>query len=193
MSNVSRRGFLVAAAACAATAGLPSASAAVSASAEDPPSVPTPAVTLPVTHTAAPAVCTPADNPPVPTSANGKLGTVSAVVSMARLTDVVTLHYTITNVSDAPDTYTVSYTDQVTTLNSVETTIDLQAGQSHSGMMYGSLNHDFVFEVGLSDGTTLGLGPVGSLPNCKTTRRKYPRPVYQPHRRGHHTTLRDAD
>jgi hypothetical protein len=186
MSNVSRRGFLVAAAACAAAAGLPSASA--SASVEDPPDVPTPAVTLPVTYTAAPAVCTPADNPAVQTSANGKLGTVSASVTMARLTDVVTLHYTITNVSDAPDTYTVSYTDQVTTLNSVETTIDLQAGQSQSGVMYGSLNHDFVFEVGLSDGTTLSLGPVGSLPDCKTTRRKYPRPVYQPHRRGHHTT-----
>jgi hypothetical protein len=179
MSNVSRRGFLAVAAACAAVAGLP----ASAARAEDPPAVPTPAESLPITYTAAPAVCTPVAV--VPNSANGQLGTVSAVVKVTRLTDVVTIYYTLTNISDAPDTYTVSYTDQVTTLNSVELTVALDAGQSQSGHLYGSLNHDFVVEVGLSDGSTLSLGPVGDLPTCKVSNRKYPRPIYQPHRRGH--------
>jgi len=155
MSNFSRRRFLITTATCAVAVTLPAAAAAAS-------------------------VCTPNPNPPTPNSASGQLGTVAASVKMTRRMDSTRIRYGLTNVSGAPDSYTVSFTDQITMLSSRAIVIDLQPGQSMSGVMYGSLNHTVVFYVDLSDGTVLSLGPVGELPACELSERKRPRPIYQP-------------
>ena len=170
MANISRRGFLAAAATCTAAAGLPQTTAYA-----DGPGV------GPVPRTPArPAICIPVDQPPESASASGEQGTVSASVTVSNLTDNVAIYYTISNTSSETDTYTVSYTDQVTTQTSASVQTLLSPGQSFTGLMHGSLNHDFVFTVDLSDGTVLTLGPVGELPVCEGSRRPYPKPIYGP-------------
>ena len=170
MANVSRRGFLIAAAGCATVAGRPA-----SAASGDGPSA-GPIQDAP----ASPPACIPVTQPPDTATASGQQGTVSASVGVTNLNDVVAIYYTITNTSDASDTYTVYYTDQVTSLQSAQFVTDLDSGESFTGLMHGSLNHDFVFTVALSNGTTLTLGPVGELPTCGPTHRKYPKPIYGP-------------
>jgi hypothetical protein len=110
---------------------------------------------------------------------------------MTRRMDSTRIRYGLTNISGAPDSYTVSFTDQVTMLSSRTIDIELQPGQSMSGVMYGSLNHTVVFYVDLSDGTVLSLGPVGELPACELSKRKRPRPIYQPPNR--HAAMRKSN
>lgn len=164
MANISRRGFLVAAAACTAATGLPPADADA---AEPQPRTP-----------ARPAACIPVDQPPESASASGEQGTVSASVTVTNLTDVVAINYTVANTSAETDIYTIYYTDQVTTQTSAAIQTLLKPGQFFNGLMHGSLNHDFVLTVALSDGTILNLGPVGELPVCGGTSRPYPTPIF---------------
>jgi hypothetical protein len=163
MSVLSRRGFLVAAAVCAVSVGT----------------------------AAAPALadCAPATDPVSPMSATGQQGTASVSVELTLLQDVTAIQYTLTNISDAPDIYTVTYNDQVTGRDSRESVIQLPAGGVQSTVVYGSLNHKFTFNVGLSDGTTLTLGPLGTLPACRLSNRKPPTPIYRPGRDMTHATL----
>lgn len=167
MSTVSRRGFLVAAAACAVTLA-PAVSAASSAS----------------------AACTPNPNPAAPLSATGKLGTASVSVRVTEFQDVTAIHYGVTNVGSAADTYLVSYTDTVSGMESGTVTVTLAPGQSQVGVLYGSLSHTFVLYINLSDGSTLELEPVGKVPHCAPTKRKYPRPIHNPGKPRPNTTAR---
>ena len=161
MPPISRRGFLVAAAACAVT----------------------------MTTAAAPAsaACTPSVDPTSPLSATGQQGAASATVTVVRLQDVTALHYIVTNVGTAAGTFTVLYTDQTTMLTSAVVTVALDPGATRTGVLYGSLNHKFTLSVGLPDGTTLTIGPVGTLPSCRQTKRKRPTPIYKPGRGMAHT------
>lgn len=161
MPPISRRGFLVAAAACA--------------------------VTLTTAAAPASAACTPATDAVSPGAASGSQGAASATVTVSRLQDVTALHYSVTNIGLTPGTFSVSAVDQVTTLPSAVVTLQLPAGGTQTGVLYGSLNHKFTLDVGLPDGTTLTLGPVGALPSCRLTKRKRPTPIYKPGRGMSHT------
>lgn len=137
MPHISRRGFLAAAAGAAVTSTLGPVACA----------------------SAAPASAASAQ--PSPPATSGKQGTATASVTLTQAQDVTAINYTITNVSAHPDTYKVSYVDEVNGRSSRETVIHVPAGGTQTGVLYGSLNHNFTVIVGLSDGTSLRLGPLG--------------------------------
>lgn len=166
MAKFSRRGFLTAAAGCAVVVGLPASAAAAGA---DPSVGPVPEALT------APAGCAAKD-----ALGRRQKGAISASVNVTRLTDVVAMYYTVTNSGTASNTVTVYNTDQITSLESAQIVTDLAVGESFTGVMHGSLNHDFVFTVVLADGTSFNLAPVGEVPACKRNGRKYPKPYYKP-------------
>ena len=162
MPKVSRRGFLtIAVGAAVVAAPGPSACAAV-----------------------APGTASHGVTPqPKPSSASGRKGSVSASVSLAKLQDNVALNYSVTNGGDHQDTYTVSYVDQVNGRSSRQVVIQVPAGQTRTGVLYGSLNHAFTLTVGLPDGTDLRLGPVGEATTpTRVSTRAIPSPLPQPGR-----------
>lgn len=163
MSNVSRRGFVAVAAAGAVVLGAPNAIAASNSDSG------TPATT--------PPVAPPTKLPAVSLSASGQQGTAKASVSVSRLSDVLAIRYSVTNIGRAADSYTVSYTDGSTGRNSRDTLIQLDAQQTQNAVLYGSLDHSFTLNVGLSDGTQFTLGPVGKLAVAGLSLRNSPTPV----------------
>lgn len=183
MSPLSRRGFLFA----AASAGVLAPAAEADAASRAP--IPAPSRTAGGAYvppsSAAPAVCVPTTTPPGVMSATGSLGSVTATVHVRPLKDVVALRYRLTNTGDTGNTYVVSYTDQLTTFGSRAVPITLDAGAQHDGVLYGTVDHEFLFYVDLPDGTTLTLGPLNRMPPCVGRRRPRP-PIYQPsaHRHG---------
>jgi hypothetical protein len=181
MTQLSRRGFLIAAAGCSAGLLLPG---ATSAAAATTPAVPRQTGRPANSASSAADVCTPNSTPSV-LQASGQLGTVSALVRVRQVRDVTALRYQLTNTSDAPDTYVVSYTDDITTFDSHAVTITLQPGQVKRGALHGYLYHQFTFYVDLSDGTTLTLGPVGQQPTCELGTRKWRQPIYGAPKRHH--------
>jgi hypothetical protein len=94
--------------------------------------------------------------------------------------DNVAIHYRLTNISDNQDTYIVSYTDEVTGFGSRAITHKIAPGAVKHGVLYGTLSHQFMFYVDLSDGSTLSLGPLNQLPYCELSHARKPKPIYQP-------------
>ena len=166
MSKVSRRGFVAVAAAGAVVLTAPNALAA----SDSDSTTGSPATTPP----AVPSTTKP---PAVSLSASGQQGTAKASVSVSRLSDVLAIRYTITNIGHAADSYTVSYTDGATGRNSRDTLVSLDAQQTQNAVLYGSLDHSFTLNVGLSDGTQFTLGPVGKLSVASLSQRDSPAPV----------------
>ncbi|HEX4787823.1 MAG TPA: hypothetical protein VH372_05135 [Actinospica sp.] len=194
MSRLTRRGFLLAATAGALTPASPAQAAMPAATPTTAPTASAGAargrVPLPEA-TDAPAACVPATGSSGVMQASGSLGSVAAGVRVKPLKDVVALRYTLTNTGGAQKTYMVSYTDQVTMFNSRAISHTLEPGEQRDGVLYGSLDHDYLFFVDLPDGTTLTLGPLNRLPSCKLSQRRPPRPVYQPPPRQHGSRNRD--
>lgn len=169
--RLSRRGFLLATATATASASgvlIPAAKPTPT-----PPPLPTP------------APCVTNGRPPGVMHATGSLGSLTAIVDVSALPDVVALRYRLANAGDASTTYVVSYTDQVTTFSSRGTPVTVEAGGRYEGLLYGTVDHEFLFYVDLPDGTTLTLGPLNRMPPCVSSR-KQPKPVFQPppHRHG---------
>jgi hypothetical protein len=166
----SRRGFLLAAAAVAVPSqACGSAAAAEAASPADA------------------AECTPSRDAPGDMHAAGTLGTVTAMVNVKLLKDVVAMRYQLENIGTAPGTYVVSYTDTVTTFDSRAVTYTLEPRGKLTGVFYGTIDHKFLFYVGLSDGSTLTLGPLNRAPHCAMNGRSPRPPLYQAAGRRHHT------
>ena len=184
MTQLSRRGFVMAAACCSAGLLLPGSSSAAEAKPLAVRNVPRQAGRLTTAQTAAAAVCTPNPTPSV-LQASGALGTVSALVRIRDVRDVTELRYQLTNTSSAPDTYVVSYSDNVTTFDSRAVTYTLLPGQTQKGRLHGYQYHQFTFYVDLSNGTSLALGPVGQQPACELGTRKWRQPIYAPPKRHH--------
>ena len=126
------------------------------------------------------APCVPTGAGPSRTDGTGALGTVTATVTLSILTDNTMISYTIQNISARADSYTIWYVDQVTNDNSRGVTLPAQPGQTLTGVLYASLDHDIVFYVDQSDDTTLAIGPLGAAPSCELPASLYPQPVYQP-------------
>jgi hypothetical protein len=167
--RLSRRGFLLATASASASGVLVPAAKA------------TPTPQAPQT----PAPCVPNGQPPGVMHATGSLGSLTATVDVSHLPDVVALRYQLANTGDAATTYVVSYVDQLTTFSSRATPVTLDAGGRYEGLLYGAVDHGFLFYADLPDGTTLTLGPLNRMPPCVSSR-KQPKPVFQPppHRHG---------
>lgn len=180
MSPLSRRGFLFA----AASAGVLAPAAHAAAASPTPAPVPSPSRVargyyVPPPGAAAPSVCVPTTAPPAVLHATGTLGSVTATVNVRTLKDVVALRYQLTNNGGTQNTYVVSYTDQATTFSSRAIPLTLDPGGQYDGVLYGSLDHEFLFHVDLPDGTTLTLGPLNRAPSCVSSR-KQRMPLYQP-------------
>lgn len=175
----SRRGFLLA----AATVALPL-HAASAASAGEAASVAAAGrssrAAYPNPESTASPECAPAGNPSGTTYASGTLGSLSASATASVLKDNVVMRYQLTNIGDQQDTYVVSYTDEVTTFGSRAISYTLAPGAVQHGVLYGTLSHQFMFYVDLSDGSTLTLGPLNRLPYCELSRQRRPKPIYQP-------------
>ena len=124
--------------------------------------------------------CVPTGTGPTNTEGSGALGTVTAAVTLSTLTDNAMISYTIQNVSLHADSYTIWYVDQVTNDSCRGVTFPAQPGQTLTGVLYASLDHDIVFYVDQSDHTTLAIGPLGAAPSCELPVYLYPQPVYQP-------------
>ena len=181
---LSRRNFLFAAATAAVPLHAVSEASAVSAGSVAAAGRPSHAV---FSSTDAPASpdCTPSATAPGSMHATGTLGSLRASVTVAVLKDNVAMRYRLTNISDQQDTYTVSYTDEVSTFGSRGISYTLAPGASRHGVLYGTISHQFMFYADLSDGSTLALGPLNRLPYCELSRHKRPKPIYQPPTRHH--------
>lgn len=178
----SRRGFLLAA---AATAAVPLHAASASAAGPVPAAAATSLATYTGPDVAASSGCTPSATLPGSTYASGTLGSLRASVTAAVLRDNVAMRYQLTNISDQQDTYVVSYTDDVTSYGSRAVSHTLAPGAVQQGVLYGTISHQFMFYVDLSDGSTLTLGPLNRLPHCELSRHRRPKPIYQPPTRHH--------
>ena len=96
-----------------------------------------------------------------PPTITGRQGNASITVSVTPVQDVTAIDYTLTNVGDTADTFTVWTTDLDDGRESRKLFYPLAAGGSVSAEVYGRLKHSFQVNVCQSDGSCFSFGPVG--------------------------------
>ena len=101
-----------------------------------------------------------------PRDTEGRQGNASITLFVNQAQDVAAIHYTITNVGSAPDTFTVWYTDLNNGRQSRKLVYPLDSAQSASAEVYGTVTHTFVVNVCQSDGACFAVGPVGLVPSA---------------------------
>ena len=103
----------------------------------------------------------------------GQLGPLRVVAGQAAGTDALGLQITITNTGSVDETVTAWFTDTVTNKSSRTRRVTIPAGRFRSHTFFGHLDHVFMLNICLADGTTcLQLGPIGHAPGTPAPARR---------------------